>query len=77
MFYAREYDYQKYFTTDASPRIFDLIPFFEKHAEITSGVWELAGKLDRKKFRKLMAEENYIELMKLVNNNNLNDGIAA
>ena len=67
MFYAREYDYQKYFTTDASPRIFELIPFFEKHAEITSGVWELAGKLDRKKFRKLMEEENYIDLMTLVN----------
>ncbi len=67
MFYAREYDYQKYFTTDASPRIFELIPFFEKHAEITAGVWELAGKLDRKKYRKLMEEENYIELMTLVN----------
>lgn len=67
MFYAREYNYDKYFTTDASPRIFGMVDFFERHAEITQGVWDLAGKMDRNKYRKLMAEENYIELMRLVN----------
>jgi hypothetical protein len=30
-------------------------------------VYDLAGKLDRKKYRRLMAQENYIELMRLVN----------
>ncbi len=67
MFWAREYNYDKYFTTDASPRIFGMVDFFERHAEITRGVYDLAGSLDRVKYRKLMAEENYIELMKLVN----------
>lgn len=67
MFYAREYGYNKYFTTDASPRIFDVIEFFNRHAEVTKGAWELAGKLDRNKYRQLMAEENFNELMKLVN----------
>ena len=67
MFWAREYNYDKYFTTDASPRIFGMVDFFNRHAEITRGVWELAGKLDRQKYRELMAEENYIELMRLVN----------
>lgn len=67
MFYAREYGYNKYFTTDASPRIFDLVEFFNRHSEITKGAWELAGKLDRQKYLKLMAEENFNELMKLVN----------
>lgn len=67
MFYAREYGYDKYFTTDASPRIFGMVDFFNRHSEITQGVWNLAGKMDRKKYRKLMAEENYIELMRLVN----------
>jgi len=67
MFWAREYNYDKYFTTDASPRIFGMVDFFERHAEITRGVYDLAGSIDRVKYRKLMAEENYIELMKLVN----------
>jgi xylose isomerase len=67
MFYAREYNYSKYFTTDASPRIFDLVDFFNRHAEISQGVWTLAGKLDRQKYRKFMKEENYTELMRLVN----------
>jgi len=67
MFWAREYGYDKYFTTDASPRIFRLVDFFERHAEVCRGIYELAGKLDREKYRRLMAEENYSELMRLVN----------
>lgn len=67
MFWAQEYKYDKYYTTDASPRIFNMVDFFERHSEITQGVYNLAGKLDHKKYRQLMAEENYNELMKLVN----------
>lgn len=67
MFWAQEYKYDKYFTTDASPRIFNMVDFFERHSEVTLGVYNLAGKLDHKKYRQLMAEENYNELMKLVN----------
>lgn len=67
LFYAREYNYNKFFTTDASPRIFEVEGFFNNHAEISQGIWELTGKLDRKKYRKLMEEENYNELMRLVN----------
>jgi len=67
MFWAQECGYDKYFTTDASPRIFEVVEFFERHAEITRGVYELAAKLDHRKYRQLMAEENYNELMKLVN----------
>ena len=67
MFWAREIGYNKYFTTDASPRIFDRVEFFNRHSEVTRGVWDLTGKLDRAKYLKLMAEENWNELMKLVN----------
>ncbi len=67
MFWAREVGYNKYFTTDASPRIFDRVEFFNRHSEVTQGVWNLAGKLDRKKYLQMMAEENWNELMKLVN----------
>ena len=67
MFWAQEYKYDKYFTTDASPRIFGMVDFFERHSEVTSGVYRLAGKLDHQRYRQLMAEENYIELMRLVN----------
>ena len=67
MFYAREYKYNKYFTTDASPRIFDRVEFFNRHSEVTKGAWELAGKLDRAKYRELMAKEDWNQLMHLVN----------
>jgi xylose isomerase len=66
LFYAREYGYDRYFTTDASPRIFDMNRFFERHASITHGIWELVGRLDRSKYRKLMEEEKYMDLLELV-----------
>lgn len=66
MFYARELDYNKYFTADASPRVFDMLEFFNLNASIAESVWNLAGKLDRKNYRKLMREEKAMELMSLV-----------
>lgn len=66
MFYAREYNYDKYFTTDASPRIFDIQGFFNLHGSISEAVWNLAGQLDRKKYFGLMHEEKTVELMRLV-----------
>ena len=67
MFWAQEFGYDKYFTTDASPRIFGMIDFFERHSEVTRGVYELAAKLNHQKIKQLMASENYIGLMKMVN----------
>ncbi|MEL7237391.1 MAG: TIM barrel protein [Planctomycetota bacterium] len=67
MFYAAEYDYPHYFTTDASPRIFDMHGFFTRHHEITNGIWNLVHTLDRNKYRDLMAREDFDELMRLVN----------
>ena len=67
LFWAREYGYDKYYTADASPRIFNVVDFFERHAEVSLGIWNLVNALDPKKYRKLMAEENYNELMRLVN----------
>jgi xylose isomerase len=65
-FYAKEFGYNKFFTTDASPRIFDMIEFFNRHIEMQEAIWNLVEKLDRVKFRKLMYEEKYMDLMKLV-----------
>lgn len=65
-FYAKEYGYDKYFTADASPRIFDMIGFFTRHIEMNEAIWNLVEKLDRKKYRRLMAEERHMDLMKLV-----------
>lgn len=66
LFYAKEYGYDKYFTADASPRIFDMIGFFTEHAEMNLALWNLVDRLDRKKYRKLMKEERHMDLMKLV-----------
>ena len=66
LFWAKEYGYNKYFTTDASPRIFNVIDFFERHAEVSLGIWNLVNTLDSAMYRKLMKEENFNELMSLV-----------
>jgi len=65
-FYAMEYGYNKYFTADASPRIFDMIGFFTRHIEMNEAIWNLVGKLDRKKYRQMMADERHMDLMQLV-----------
>jgi xylose isomerase len=66
MFYAHEYGYDKYFTADASPRIFDMLRFFNLHSSISQAIWNLAGSLDRKKYLKLMEQEKDMDLMELV-----------
>ena len=65
-FYAKEYGYDKFFTADASPRVFDMMGFFERHIDMNQAIWNLVDQLDRKKYRRLMAEEKPMELMKLV-----------
>lgn len=65
-FYAKEFGYDKYFTADASPRIFDMVEFFREHAEMNKAIWNLVEQLDRDKYRKLMHEEKHMDLMKLV-----------
>lgn len=66
LFYAKEFGYDKFFTADASPRIFDMLGFFTLHAEMNLAIWNLVEKLDRAKYRRLMAEEKYMDLMQLV-----------
>lgn len=65
-FYAREYNYARHFTTDASPRIFAMESFFQEHLDMNAALWELVGKLDRTKWRRLMEEEKWIDLLGLV-----------
>jgi len=65
-FWAREFGYDKHFTADASPRIFDMVGFFTENAKMKTAIWDLVGTLDRDKYRKLMAEERYMDLMGLV-----------
>ena len=69
MFWAQQYNYTKYFTTDASPRIFDIIEFFNIHSEITLAAYNLAKSLDRQQILKMMQGEDYGGLMKMVNKN--------
>jgi xylose isomerase len=67
MYRAQEYNYNKFFTTDASPRIFDVIAFFSRHSEVTTGAYNLAKTLNRDKISDMMHTEDYNGLMKMVN----------
>ncbi|WP_445737395.1 sugar phosphate isomerase/epimerase family protein [Mariniflexile sp.] len=67
MFWAQQYNYDKYFTTDASPRIFDILDFFNRHSEITLGAYNLAKSLNAEEILQMMQNEDFNGLMKLVN----------
>jgi xylose isomerase len=67
MFWAQQYNYDKYFTTDASPRIFDLVGFFNRHTEVTLGAYNLAKTLSHKQILAMMESEDYDGLMKMIN----------
>lgn len=66
LFYAQHYGYDKYYTTDASPRIFEMIPFFENHSKMSLGIFNLIQSLDKNKYLNLMNEEKAMELLELV-----------
>jgi xylose isomerase len=67
MFWAQQCNYDKYFTTDASPRIFNVIEFFNRHSEITSGAYNLAKSLNHQQILEMMKSEDFNGLMKMVN----------
>jgi xylose isomerase len=67
MFWAQQYKYDKYFTTDASPRIFNVVEFFNRHSEITLGAWNLAKSLNKEQVLEMMKNEDFNGLMKFVN----------
>lgn len=69
MFWAQQYNYNKFFTTDASPRIFDVVDFFNRHSEITIGAYKLAKSLNHQEILDMMKTEDYNGLMKIVNKN--------
>jgi len=67
MFWAQQCKYDKYYTTDASPRIFDVIEFFNRHSEVTLGTYNLAKSLNHQQIIEMMKTEDYNGLMKMVN----------
>jgi xylose isomerase len=67
MFWSQQCNYDKYFTTDASPRIFNVIEFFNRHSEITTGAYNLAKSLNHQQILEMMQNEDFNGLMKLVN----------
>jgi len=69
MFWAQQYNYNKYFTTDASPRIFNIIDLFNRPSEITLAAYNIAESLDKQDVFRMMRTEDYNGLMKMVNKN--------
>lgn len=67
MFWANEYKYDKYFTSDASPRVYNVVDFFERHAEAMNGVYNLAKSLNKEQIFDMMKKEDFNGLMSLVN----------
>lgn len=67
MFWAQQCGYDKYFTTDASPRIFNVVEFFNRHSEASLGAYKLAQSLNHQQILEMMKAEDFNGLMKMVN----------
>ena len=62
LFYAREIGYSRFFTTDASPRTLERLPFFERHLALSRALYERIAEIDRAEWFRLMREERTLAL---------------
>jgi len=66
LYYLQEYKYDDYLTSDTSPTRWDIKGTFEMNARVTEKLWDLLGRLDRDKFKKLISGGDYLETWQFI-----------
>lgn len=66
IFWLQEYGYKDYLSSDTAPARLDAKKVFEANVNITSKIWDLVEKLNRKKIKNYMNEGNYIKILKII-----------
>ncbi len=69
LFYLQEYGYSDYLTSDTSPTRWDIRGTFEANARLTNRLWARLESLDRKQFKTLISQGDYLETWRFIEKN--------
>ncbi len=66
IFWLQEYDYEDFLSFDTSPARLDVKDTFNSNVRITSKIWSLVERLDKKKMKSYMSQGNYSKILKII-----------
>ena len=69
LFYLKKYGYQDYLTSDTSPTRWDIKGTFEANSRMSNKIWQKLDQIDGEQFVRLMAQGDYLETWKFIENN--------
>ena len=69
IYYLKKYGYNDYLTSDTSPTRWDIKGTFEANSRLTNKIWKKLDQIDRRSLDRLIAEANYLETWKYIEEN--------
>jgi xylose isomerase len=68
IYYLQEYHYEDFLTSDTSPTRWDIAETFAGNVRITNKIWARLEQIDRPRLKRLIAERDFINTWKFVEN---------
>ena len=69
IYYLKKYGYNDYLTSDTSPTRWDIKGTFEANSRLTNKIWQKLDRIDGRSLDRLIAEANYLETWKYIEEN--------
>ena len=69
IYYLKKYGYDDYLTSDTSPTRWDIKGTFEANSRLTNKIWQKLDRIDGRSLDRLIAEANYLETWKYIEEN--------
>jgi xylose isomerase len=69
LYYLKKYRYNDYFTSDTSPTRWDIRGTFEANSRMSNKIWQRLEDIDTAGLENLMAEGDYLETWKFIEDN--------
>lgn len=66
LYYAQEYEYDDFMTSDTSPTRWDIKGSFEMNSRVTQKLWDRLLQIDREKLASLIANESFLDTWRFV-----------
>jgi xylose isomerase len=69
LYYLKKYGYNDYLTSDTSPTRWNIKGTFEANSRISNKIWDRLDKIDGGEIARLMAQGDYLETWRFIENN--------
>jgi len=69
LYYLMRFGYDKHMTSDTHPTRWDLKQMFEINTRMTDKIWTILERIGLKEFERLLANENYMDTWKYIEEN--------